>query len=142
LSEEELIEYAMDKGIFDPEKGTLNSNLSAILKEKGLSCQDYDFATFEMLEGALVKGDKVMVGLDASEIWNPLRSMDGEGVVEQTNLFHCLQVTGIDYSDPEMPKVILSDSSTAERAIMAVSVEDFLSAWEDANCRLTIVSKR
>ena len=141
LSEEELIKYAADKGIFDPETGTLAKNLSIILREKGLNCQDYNFATFEMLEGALAKGDKVMVGLDASEIWNPLRSISGGDVIEQKNMLHCLQVTGIDYSVPDMPMVILSDSSTVEGAIKAVSMEDFMSAWEDANCRLTVVNK-
>jgi hypothetical protein len=142
LSEEELIEYALDKGIYDPNKGTLSSNLTAILRQNGLICQDYNFATFEMLENALIKGDKVMVGLDASEILNPLRSVIDGSVVEQEDLFHCLQVTGIDYSDSGLLKVILSDSSSAERAIMAVSIDDFMAAWEDANCRLTIVTKR
>jgi hypothetical protein len=62
--------------------------------------------------------------------------------MEQDDLLHCLQVTGIDYSDPNDIKVILSDSGLKDGAMNAVSLKDFLSAWEDADNRLTIVSKK
>jgi hypothetical protein len=142
FSEEELIDYASAKGIFDPTSGTLSPHMSSILKDFGFQCQDYSSASFEMIESALNNGHKVMVGIDGSEIWNPLRDAATNGVMEQDDLLHCLQVTGIDYRDPDDIKVILSDSGVKDGAMNAVNLKDFLSAWEDADNRLTIVSKK
>jgi hypothetical protein len=142
LSEDELCQYAADKGIFDPKSGTLSHHLSALLREKGLDCEDLIGADFCMIEEALLEGKRVMVGVDASEITNPLRSTIDSAVVEQEDFLHCLQVTGIDYSDSTMTKVILSDSSSTDGALKAVSLEDFMAAWEDAQKRLTIIGKK
>jgi hypothetical protein len=142
FTEEDLMKYATDKGVFDPKTGTLSTHISAILRDCGFDCIDYSSASFEMIEASLRDGHKVMVGIDGNEIWSPLRDALTQEVLEQENLYHCLQVTGVDYSDPQDIKVILSDSGVGNGAMNAVSLKDFLSAWEDADNRLAIIGRK
>lgn len=141
FTEEELSQYAEQKGFYDPSTGTPSENMSSILQDKGLICDDRINASFSDIENALDRGEKVMVGLDASEVWMPLRSLDTGDPVEQPNLFHCLQVSGIDYSDPSTTMVILADPGITDGEMKAVALEDFLNSWEDTGKRVTIVSR-
>ncbi len=142
LEEQELIKFASEKGFFNVEAGTTSQHLSAILKDKGFDCTDYTSGTISMIEDALSDGDKVMIGVDGSELSNPLRSLITNSIVEQPDMLHCLQVTGIDYSDPSDIKVILSDPGDIDGAMKAVTLDDFKAAWADSDNRLTLISKK
>jgi hypothetical protein len=141
LTEEELCRHALERGIYHPSYGTPSSQISALLEEKGLICINKIDGSFDEINKALTEGKKVMVGLDASEISNPLRDLNTGEVIEQPNMGHCVQVTGIDYNCPTGIKVILADPGFTDGAVKAVELADFMNAWEDFHFRLTIVSK-
>ncbi|NJO65669.1 MAG: hypothetical protein HC836_48625 [Richelia sp. RM2_1_2] len=88
-------------------------------------------ASLEDIADALEKGDKIIVGLDANEIWSPLRDAMTGSPVEQTNGGHAVWVTGIDTEPDGSVKIILNDSGTDSGQMKAVDAQDFLNAWDD-----------
>ena len=84
----------------------------------------------EDIANALEKGDRVIVALDANEIWSPLRDADGIPI-EQPNGGHAVWVTGIDPQADGSVKIILNDSGHPDGKMTAIDAVDFLNAWED-----------
>lgn len=141
ISEEGMCSIAIEKGVYDPIMGTPVEHMSTLLEEKGLNCVNEAGAEFSQIENALKEGKKVIVGLDASEITTPLRDLATGSPVEQPNMGHCVQITGIDYSDPLETKVIIADPGIPDGAMAVVSKQDFLNSWNDFGNRMTKVSK-
>lgn len=130
IAEEKACEIAQQHGWFDPEIGTRPSDVGKLLNELGILTEQKYNATLEDIANALEKGDRVIVGLDANEIWNPLR--DANGVpIEQTNAGHAVWVTGIDTQPDGSVKIILNDSGHPDGKMVAIDALDFLNAWED-----------
>jgi hypothetical protein len=131
LSEAEACQTAADNGWYDPESGTVPNNVGKFLATMGIPTeQSYD-ATLVDLADALERGDKVIVGLDANEISNPIADPVTGLPLEQANGGHAVWVTGIDRDPDGTVKIILNDSGTPDGRMKAVEVEDFLNAWED-----------
>ena len=58
--------------------------MGKLLNELGIPTEQKYHANLEDIADALEKGDRVIVGLDANEIWNPMRDANG-AAIEQTN---------------------------------------------------------
>jgi hypothetical protein len=138
LSEAELCQIAETNGWYDPEVGTYPEDMDKVLNTLGIpTTQHYD-ATLTDIADALERGDKVIVGLDGSEIWTPMRDPVTGSPVEQTNSGHAVWVTGIDQEPDGSVSIILNDSGTPDGQMKAVDAGDFLNAWEDHSNLLVV----
>lgn len=131
ITEAEACQISEANGWFDPETGTTPENIGKFLEHYGIPCEKSYHANLENIADALQKGDKVIVGLDAHEIWHPVRDPMTGFPVEQTNGGHAVWVTGIDTEPDGSVKIILNDSGTPDGQMKVVDALDFLNAWED-----------
>lgn len=137
LSEDAVCKFAEDNGLFDPNIGTFPRDVGKILNHFGVTTESQYNATLNDIAEALERGDKVIVGLDAHEIWEPMR--DGYGhPIEQADGGHAVWVTGIDQLPDGSVKLILNDSGTPDGQMKVVDAVDFVNAWDDFSNQLVI----
>jgi hypothetical protein len=131
ISEAEACRIAQENGWYDPESGTTPENVGKFLEYSGIPIEQRYDATLVDIADALERGDKVIVGLDANEIWYPARDPETGAPMEQSNAGHAVWITGIDPEPDGSVKIILNDSGTPDGQMMVVNAEDFLNAWAD-----------
>lgn len=130
---EELADFAEENGWFTEEGGTPFINMNKVLDYFGIE-NDMSFHNDASdLEDALEAGKKIIVSVDADEIWHG----------ESDDLFtpgdganHAVEVIGIDHSDEDNPMVILNDSGTPDGCGEMVPLDTFMDAWEDGNYQM------
>lgn len=130
IPEEELARLADECGWYDPACGTPPEAVGSILEAYGIPVdRAYDLGITDLFD-ALARGEKVIVGLDANEIWSP--RLDEHGTpIEQPDAGHAVWVTGMEMGDDGKVSVILNDTGKPDGAGCRVDVEDFLNAWDD-----------
>ncbi|TVQ45913.1 MAG: hypothetical protein EA365_06795 [Gloeocapsa sp. DLM2.Bin57] len=128
--ESELCQIAEANGWFDPHSGTTLESMDNILNSFGLSTESYYNANLNDIAEALANGDKVIVALDAQEIWQPLRD-NNDNPLEQLDAGHAVWVTGIDQLPDGSIKIIINDSGTSDGQMKVVDAVDFINAWDD-----------
>ena len=110
------------------------------LMAKHFSVESYTTTGNGILEivKALQKGDVVIVAVDSGELWSKpvMNSLNDDSTMIRSRVGnavfgadHVAVVTGIDVTDPDNPRVIISDS--AGTPFDSYAAEDFLNAWED-----------
>ncbi len=146
VSLEELKQYAINQGWYDPSEdgGTPLNCVGALLQACGVDVRQQQDCTIYDLVNELAQGHRVIVGVDAGELW---ASRDGD-IIQQTKEFfkdiiheeanHALVVAGVEVNpnDPADVKVILTDPGTGDLRI-EYDLDDFMDAWEDSNCFMT-----
>lgn len=128
---EDFAEIAYEQGWFND--GTTFLNTNKMLDYYGIENEMSFHNDIDDIENCLDSGGKVIVAIDADEIWY------GEG----NDLFspssaanHAVEVIGIDYTNPERPMVILNDSGNPNGKGVMVPMEDFMDAWKDSECQM------
>lgn len=137
LPEDAVCKIAEINGWFDPNSGTSPDALGKILNVFGVTIKNQYDASLNEIAQALEKGDKVIVALDAHEIWNPLRDGDGKPI-EQEDGGHAVWVTGMDQDADGNIKIILNDSGISDGRMKVVDAADFVNAWDDFGNHLVI----
>lgn len=132
VDELSLADEAFVKGYYAPGEGTYPENVGRLLNDHGIPTHTETGANIYDLMDELAKGHKVIVGVDADELWNPSFANKVADFFSETPN-HALIVTGIDTSDPNDVKVILTDPGTGDVAKI-YSVDDFMDAWQDSDC--------
>ncbi len=130
LPEEELARIAESRGWYDPVSGTDPSAVGNLLEAFGVPADRKYETTFTELYDALARGEKVIVGLDANEIWTPQVGPDGHPM-EQPDAGHAVWVTGIQMREDGGLNVVMNDSGRPDGGSVEVPVEDFRNAWAD-----------
>lgn len=127
VSEAELVYHATANGWLT-DQGTHPEDVGKLLELYGVPCHCRLGATIEELIGELALGRKVIVGVDADELWtnSPLNDFFDQAAD------HAIWVTGIDLRDPAHPKVIINDSGDPTGAGKAYDLSLFIDAWEDS----------
>lgn len=138
LTEQQLSRIAQENHLYDPEIGTHPQNLGKLLALLGVPAEQHPHATFTDLVNALQHNDRVIVGLNANEIWHPRRDSATGDPVQLPYAGHAVWVTGIEQEADGSVKVILCDSGTDHGAIEAVDAKDFLNAWADADNEMVV----
>jgi hypothetical protein len=139
IPEDRACEIAEQSGCFNSEIGTLPGDVGKFLNHLGIPTEQKYNANLEDIATALEKGERVIVGLDANEIWTPMR--DANGIpIEQTNAGHAVWVTGIDTQPDGTVKIMLNDSGHPHGKMAVVDAVDFLHAWEDYSNLTTITT--
>lgn len=138
LPEEIVCRFAEEAGWYDQQTGTLVIDTGNLLEALGIPIERSFDCSIGDIAGALSNGDKVMVCLDASEIWNPYRELSTDLPLEQNDAGHAVWVTGLDREPDGSLKVILNDSGSGEGKMMAVDSADFMNAWQDSACFMAV----
>ena len=130
---EEFADLAEENGWFSEEGGTAFLNMNKMLDYYGIDNEMSFNNDFSDIEECLENGGKVIVSIDADEIWYG----------EDENLFdpadsanHAVEVIGIDYSDPDNPMVILNDSGPGTGQGEMIPLDTFMDAWEDGDYQM------
>lgn len=144
ISLDELKQYATENGWYDssPEGGTPMWAIGNLLLSCNVSCQQSVDNTVYDLINELAQGHRVIVGVDANELWADRNHDTMDGVKEWFKDFfegetpnHALVVAGVDVNpdDPDDIKVILTDPGTGDLRI-EYELDDFMDAWKDSQC--------
>ena len=150
-----LVDYATEHGWFDPDPdkgGTPKGYIGNLIDACGIRTVRTENATIYDIIAELRAGHRVMVSLDADELWvknepNLFNRLFGEAVnrvndtiqnmrgVEGAN--HALVVAGVNVNphDPSDVKVVLIDSGDGKVCI-EYSLKDFQNAWADGHCQM------
>lgn len=135
VTEDQLVQQAEQFNIYAPGTGTQPQDVGKLLEINGVHCTQHENATVYDLTSALAQGQKVIIGVDSSELWdNGLFS----GIKHQFQDYfngekadHALIVAGIDTTDPNHVQVILTDPGSGEEAAR-YPMDQFLDAWHDS----------
>lgn len=141
VEESQIAGLAQERGWYDPRVGTDPGALGEVLEEFGIPVtKSYDTSLVD-IKDALDEGRKVLVGLDANEIWYPQRDELGNPL-ELPDGGHAVWVTGIAENPSGDLEVILNDTGHEAGRGSRVAIDDFLNAWNDfgRNAAITDVS--
>lgn len=141
VSEHDIAELAWDRGWYDPRAGTDPHSLGYVLEEFGIPVtQTYDTSLTTLFD-ALEHGRKVIVGLNANEIWEPQRDAFGMPL-QQPVSGHVVWVTGIEDDSGGNLDVIINDTGQVNGRAFHVAMDDFLNAWDDFGRQAAITDVR
>jgi len=131
--ERELVREAYENGWYSPNYGTAPEDVGKILELHGIAVNQYHDANIFNLANELAQGHKVIIGVDSSELWEGKTALnemrDAAGI---SNPDHAVNVSGIDTTDPDNIKVIISDPGTGAAAA-TYPLGEFLDAWKDSD---------
>lgn len=133
---DELAELAESNGWFSEEDGTPIVHMNKLLEAYGIHSEVSYNNDISDLQEALSGGHKVIVSLDADEVWygdNDTIFTPGQSAN------HAVEVIGIDNSDPDHPMVILNDSGTPDGCGEMVPADEFMDAWEDGGFHMVTI---
>ncbi len=130
LDENDLVNEAINNGYYFPGQGTPLCDVGNLLEDHGIPIERGVNNHFQDLIDKLRNGQKVIVGVDAGEIWHnsPEEQLKDLFFVPEAN--HAVEVIGYDDSTGH---IILNDPGNPEGRGYEVSKEDFLDAWDDSN---------
>lgn len=127
LNEQDLVEFAVSKGWFDPETGTTLEDTGNILEYLGLEVMQNEHGSIEDIERTLEEGGKVIAGVNNISLLTP-DSMESIFYPSLT-ANHAVEVIGIDRTDPSNVKVILNDPGLPGGRGITYDLEEFQTAW-------------
>lgn len=128
FTEDQLRDEAMMHGWYNG--GTSPTDVGKLLELHGIPVSQYENANIFNLVNELAQGHKVIVGIDSGELWN---DNIFDKLFEDNAADHALIVSGVDTSDPNNVKVIVTDPGTGN-LLKEYPMEEFVNAWEDSNC--------
>jgi len=139
FSEGELTQEASAHGWYTPGAGTPMDHVGDLLQLHGIHIERGEGFSLQDLQSELDHGNKVIVGVNAEDIWTPHGQSILETLLTDIGFIpgqpadHAVQVVAIDNSDPSHPVVVLNDSGTPDGAGERVPVSVFEQAWSTSN---------
>lgn len=131
MTQEQLVHEANDHGWYSSGGGTPADDVGKLLELHGVGMTRYDHANVYNLVSELSAGKRIIVGVDSGELWNPGISEQMEDSILGERPDHALIVAGVDTSDPNNVKVVLTDPGTGHIA-KEYPLEKFMDAWKDS----------
>lgn len=134
IPQEELKNYAEQQGWYDEVGGTSVSSIGNLLTMCGVGVHVTENNTFDNLLRELNAGHRVIVGVDARELWAEPESKEHEFFSSIEHADHALIVAGIrfDTLHPEQSVAILTDPGRGD-AYIEYPLEHFRHAWGDSH---------
>lgn len=132
VTEDQLVQYSMEKGWYNGD-GTQMENVGNILTDFGVPITQISDANIYTLVGELAQGHKVIVGVDSDELWNKGIMTSAKDIFIGETPNHALIVSGIDTTDPDNVKVLITDPGTGDLC-KEYPLDQFMDAWQDSNC--------
>lgn len=109
--------------------GTSQLDMSRMLDAYGIENEMTFNSNFSDLEECLNNGGRVIVAIDAEEVW--YHGNGGDIFSPAAGPNHAVEVIGVDRTDPLNPMVILNDSGTPDGRGEMVPLDTFMDAWAD-----------
>lgn len=138
-TEDELVQYSYKKGWYKGDNsGTAMIDVGNLLEDAGIPCTRQTNANVFNIVNELSQGHKIIVGVDADELWD-IGSFLGKFKNWFNDFFlgdtpnHALIVAGIDTTDPENIKVVVTDPGNGDYR-KSYPLDQFMDAWSDASC--------
>lgn len=128
VTEEQLRNEAIMNGWYNG--GTSPADVGKLLELHGIGVSQYDHANIFNLVNELSQGHKIIVGVDSGELWGDNLF---DKFFEDNQADHALIVSGVDTSDPNNVKVILTDPGTGD-FLKEYPMDEFIDAWQDSDC--------
>lgn len=133
VSEDSLRNEATAYGWYSPGEGTPAGYIGGLLENHGVPVHQFENANIFTLSNELAQGHKVIIGVDSGELWDKGALEGIEDFFGVQGADHALIVSGIDTTDPENIKVVITDPGSGDIA-KAYPMDQFLDAWKDSNC--------
>lgn len=138
ISQEALMNFAEQNGWFSEESGTPMAYVGYILQSQGVSVHQNINCTMYDLVNELSQGHRVIVGVDADELWHDgFMGLKGDwnDLVNGETPNHALIVAGVEVNpnDPTDVKVILTDPGSGDLRV-EYELDKFMDAWQDSDC--------
>ena len=132
IPKEELTAYATEQGWYHG-TGTKPSDVGNLLETCNVGTHSQHCDSVYDLINELKEGHRVIVGVDAHELWAEPGTEEYEFYRNLTNADHALIVTSvnIDPENPENSTVVLTDPGNG--SIMEYDFEKFAHSWRDSN---------
>ena len=136
---EDLEKIALEAGVYT-EQGTYTCDIGKVLEIAGVGMHQVPGSTIYDLTNELAQGHRVIVSVDADELW-----YNDSVMGKMTNWFndvfgeqggnHALIVAGVEVNpdDPNDVKVVLTDPGAGDLRI-EYPLDQFMDAWQDSNC--------
>jgi len=136
---EDLERIALEAGVYT-NQGTYTCDIGKVLEIAGVGMHQVPGSTIYDLTNELAQGHRVIVSVDAHELWYNDSIMG-----KMTNWFndvfgeqggnHALIVAGVEVNpdDPSDVKVVLTDPGSGDLRI-EYPLDQFMDAWQDSNC--------
>lgn len=128
VTEDQLKQEAIMHGWLNG--GTNPYDVGKLLELHGVPVSQYENANIFNLVNELAMGHKVIVGVDSGELWE---DNIFDKIFEDNQADHALIVSGVDTSDPNDVKVILTDPGSGD-LLKEYPMDQFVDAWQDSNC--------
>ena len=132
VTEDQCVQYSFEQGWYNGD-GTAFEDVGKLLNDGGVSNhQQYNADVFDIMN-ELSQGHKIIVGVDADELWGNsfLQWLHDFFLGDTPN--HALIVSGIDTSDPNNIMVYVTDPGNGDHN-RAYPIDQFMDAWKDASC--------
>jgi len=133
VTQEDLISEASQNEWYAKGGGTPIEYTGNLLENHGVAVNRVVNANIYNITNELAQGHKVIIGVDANELWHNGFWQHAKDFVIGETPNHALIVAGIDTSDPSNVQVILKDSGTGDVA-KPYPMAQFMDAWKDSNC--------
>lgn len=126
VTEQQLMDQAFEHGWLSVD-GTPMGEIGKLLEMHGVETTTYYRGNVAVLMDELAQGHQVIVGVDSDELWSP-----NSEEIDDNAPDHAIIVTGIDATDPDNVRVIVTDPGKGE--VISYDIETFVDAWSDSNC--------
>ena len=128
------MQEAEQHGWYAPGGGTQTADVGKLLELHGVAVTRYQHASQFHLAQELAQGHKVIVGVESGQLWHhdPLANLFGDFFGIHGNADHAIVVSGIDTTDPQHVRVLVSDPGNGD-ALASYPMEQFLDAWHGSN---------
>ena len=133
VTQEDLVQIAKEQGWYVDGYGTPVDKVGKMLEHFGVDTSITEGNNIFNLTNELAQGHRVLVTVDSGELWSPGMGEKLEDLILGQRQDHALLVVGVDTSNPDDIKVIVTDPGNGNTQF-AYSEEQFLNAWKDSNC--------
>lgn len=133
VTQEELMEVAKSQGWYVEGHGTPLDKVGKLLEHYDVPTTFTEGNNVFNLANELAQGHRVIVTVDSGELWHDGILQDLKDLVIGDTPNHALVVVGMDTSNPDDVKVIVTDPGNGNLQ-KAYSEKQFVDAWKDSNC--------
>ena len=133
VKQEDLMQIAKEQGWYVEGYGTPEDKVGKLLEYHGLDTSITEGNNIFNLANELAQGHRLLVTVDSGELWSPGVGEKLKDLLVGEQADHALLVVGVDTSNPNDVKVIVTDPGNGNTQY-AYSEKEFLDAWKDSNC--------
>ncbi len=141
VSEDQLVQEALDNGWFTYEEGTPVSDLGKLMELHGVSTHRIEDGNIFNLINEFSQGHQVIMAVDSGELWHPgIMEKIEDHLPGNIGVDHALLVCGINTDDPKNVKIILTDPGSGD-LLKEYPLHQFVDAAEDSQFYMVATDK-